>query len=81
MFNSLVIFNRFMRKVLKGLDYIDSFVDDIFIYIEIFEEYIVEFKKVLDRLWKVKLIVKLLKCEIVQIRLQYLGYIVGGGII
>lgn len=81
MFNSLVICNRFMWKVLKGLDYIDSFVDDIFIYIEIFEEYIVEFKKVLDRLWKVKLIVKLLKCEIVQIRLQYLGYIVGGGMI
>lgn len=81
MFNSLVIFNRFMWKVLKGLDYIDSFVDDIFIYIEIFEEYIVEFKKVLNRLWKVKLIVKLLKCEIVQIRLQYLGYIVGGGMI
>lgn len=81
MFNSLVIFNRFMWKVLKGLDYIDSFVDDIFIYIEIFEEYIVEFKNVFDRLWKVKLIVKLLKCEIVQIRLQYLGYIVGGGMI
>lgn len=41
-----------MRKVLKGLDHTDSFVDDILIHTETFEEHIAELKNVLDRLRK-----------------------------
>lgn len=50
MLNSLVIFNRFMCKVLKDLKYIVCFLDDILIYIDFFEEYLLELMRVLGRL-------------------------------
>lgn len=50
MLNSLVIFKRFMCKVLKDLKYIVCFLDDILIYIDFFEEYLLELIRVLGRL-------------------------------
>ncbi|XP_062616792.1 uncharacterized protein LOC134278492 [Saccostrea cucullata] len=77
--NSQATFNRLMRKILKGLEHTDSFVDDILIHTETFEEHITELRKVLERLQRAQLTAKPSKCEIAQTRLEYLGHVIGGG--
>ncbi|XP_062615055.1 uncharacterized protein LOC134276789 [Saccostrea cucullata] len=77
--NSPATFNRLMRKILKGLEHTDSFVDDILIHTETFEEHITELRKVLERLQRAQLTAKPSKCELAQTRLEYLGHVIGGG--
>jgi hypothetical protein len=49
MVNSGAGFSRMMRKVLKGLQNVDNFVDDILIFTDTFSQYVNVFDQVLDR--------------------------------
>jgi hypothetical protein len=77
--NSPATFNRLMRKILKGLEHTECFLDDILIHTETFDEHLLECRNVLERLQQAHLTAKPSKCEIMQTSLEYLGHVIGEG--
>ena len=70
-------FCRLMRKVLKGLDSVDSFVDDILVFTFTWEEHIASLQDVLGRLRLASLTAKPSKCSIGYCNLECLGHVIG----
>ena len=76
--NAPVIFQLFINQVLK--EYLDKFIimyiDDIFIYLDTYEQYIEYVRKVLKKLRKAFFKFKITKCEFYKQEVLFLGYIV-----
>lgn len=79
--NVVVIFNCMMWVLLKGLKNIDSFIDDILVYIEFWDDYIIVLRGLLERFRLGKLSVKLLKCFVGFNFFDFLGYFIGNGVL
>ena len=77
--NSGTGFSRMMRKVLKGLQNVDNFVDDILIFTDTFPQHVKVFDQVLDRLAGVRLTAKPSTCFIGYSQLECLGHTIGQG--
>ena len=78
--NSGATFMRLMNLVLKDADrYAASYIDDIVIYSQTFEEHITHLKDVFERLRKASLTAKPKKCSIAQTETTYLGHMIGHG--
>ncbi|XP_060070207.1 uncharacterized protein LOC132550192 [Ylistrum balloti] len=75
--NAPASFCRLMRKVLKGLQNTDSFVDDILIYTRTFEEHLIVLKELFERLRKAGLTARPSKCFMGFRSLDCLGHVVG----
>ena len=74
--NAGATFQRAMQELLEGLEYARSFIDDIIISSETFEEHLVHLRKVLEKLRKAKLKAKPSKCNIGDFETKFLGFIV-----
>ena len=73
-------FMRLMRNVLQGAEeYCDSYIDDIVIHSNTFDQHYEHLKDVLERLTKAGLTAKPSKCSVGECQSRYLGYIIGNG--
>jgi hypothetical protein len=75
------VFTRMMRKVLEplGRDDVESFIDDIMIATDTWEQHVEAVEAVLNRLEEVGLTAKPSKCYLGYDELEYLGHHVGRG--
>lgn len=77
--NATATFNRLMRKVLLQVDKVDSFVDDVLIHTETWEEHITVLRNTLEALKKAGLTVRPTKCCIGHTDLEFLGHSIQQG--
>ncbi|KAL2082862.1 hypothetical protein ACEWY4_020635 [Coilia grayii] len=74
-------FQRLMDRVLKGAEmYSAAYLDDVVIHSCSWKEHLVHVKEVLRRLKEAGLTVNPEKCAVAQREVQYLGYVIGGGV-
>ena len=78
MVNSGTSFSRMMREILKVLQNVDNFVDDILIFTDTFS-HVKVLDQVLDRLAGARLTAKPSKCVIGYRQLECLGHTIGQG--
>ena len=69
-------FCRLMRKVLKDLDFADSFIDDILVFTVTWEEHITALREIFSRLKVAKLTARPSKCSIGFGNLECLGHVI-----
>jgi len=67
-----------MRKLLNGMENVDSFVDDIFVYTYTWEEHVQTLRDLFDRLRRANLTAKPVKCSVGYSNLECLGHLVSG---
>ena len=70
-----------MRRVLQGLKKTDNFIDDILIHSQTWDEHISSIRSLLERLRAVGLTAKPSKCEVGCQSLQFLGHVIGKGML
>ena len=77
--NAPAIFQAYINKTLEGLLDITcvAYLKNIYIYSDSIEEYAKYVREILDRLKKVKLYVKLFKCEFDKKEITFLKYVIG----
>ena len=75
--NAGATFSRLMRKVLKNLDNVINYIDDILIFSETWEEHIETLIKVLERLRNANLSIRPSKCLFGFDTVPFLGHNVG----
>ena len=76
--NSGASFCRLMRIILSNLPNVDSFVDDMWIFIETWKDHMTSLRQVLDRLRSAKLTAKPSKCMIGYDSIECLGHNIVG---
>lgn len=77
--NAPASFSRIMRDLLRGLDNVDNFIDDILIHTATFDEHLKTLRRVLERLKTANLKVRPTKCVICCENVEFLGHRVGHG--
>jgi hypothetical protein len=75
--NAAATFSRVMRKLLKGLQCVHNYIDDILIHTTTWEEHIQKVREVFHRLRNAKLTARPTKCYIGYEEVEFLGHIVG----
>ena len=77
--NSGAIFCRMVRKLLRGLDSVASYVDDLIIFSDEWQDHLRVIRQVLERLRRHGLTARPSKCEVGCSRVKLLGHVVGDG--
>ena len=80
--NAVAVFSRMMRKLIEplGRDDVENFMDDILVATTTWEQHMEALKSVLNRLEEVNLSARPTKCFIGFAELNYLGHVVGRGV-
>ena len=78
--NSAATFNRMMRRLLEGLDHVHSYIDDICIHTESWEEHIQVLRQVIDQIRQAGLTIRPSKCNVGFSKVDFLGHNVGKGV-
>ena len=76
--NAAATFNKMARKLLKGLVYSDSYIDDILCHTPTWDDHLAELRRLFERLKSSNLTVKPSKCQIGYKDLTYVGNQVSG---
>ena len=81
--NAPAAFQRIMETVMAGLTWncCIVYIDDVVIYSKTFAEHLVHLEKVFQRLRAYKICAKPSKCTLVKQEVEYLGHIVGKGMV
>ena len=80
--NAPAVFQRTMEHVLRSCyKWAAPYMDDVLVFSESVGEHAVEMRKVLSELEKQGLTVKLSKCAFGQKKVEYLGHLIGGGVL
>ena len=79
MTNSPAAFNKVMREVMRDIEGVELFVDDILIHSPSFEQHLETVRSVLERLRQYNMTVRPSKCLIGHEKVPFLGHVVGGG--
>lgn len=79
--NSAATFSRVMRTLLKGLDHVNNYIDDVLIHTQTWEEHIQLVKEIFRRLRKANLTARPSKCFIGYNEVEFLGHMVGRGVL
>ena len=75
-------FQRLMDRVIAGLDgFVSAYLDDVIIFRDTFEDHLNHLQQVLTRLAEAGLTAKPQKCHLGTDHCQYLGHVIGRGII
>lgn len=80
--NAPGVFQRLMQRVLAGLNPLDGqefvsvYIDDILVYSRSWEDHLQHLKAVFNRLTKVGLRLKPVKCHFARSELEYLGHVI-----
>ena len=72
-------FMRFMNKCLVGISGVDTYIDDMVIYSDKWEEHIETIERVFQRLKSAKLVINLSKSDFSKAEVKYFGHIVWYG--
>ena len=56
-----------------------TYIDDVLVYSDTWEDHVDRVRALLERLSEASLVMNLSKCEFVQAKVQYLGYVIGQG--
>ena len=77
--NTPATFQAYINKALKGLLDVTCvvYINDIYIYSDLIEEYAEHVREILTRLKKAGLYVKFSKCEFDKQEIAFLGYVIG----
>ena len=81
MVNSGATLVRGLRKILEGMPGVGSYVDDIVIYSDNWEDHVKTLKELFGRLRKARITARPTKCLLGASRMEFLGHQVGGDII
>ena len=81
MMNSGATLVRGIRKLLMGMNYVDSYIDDILVHTENWEDHIETLKELFKRLKASGLTVRPSKCVIGAEEVQFLGHHLGEGVL
>ena len=68
------MFQRHINEVFRGLDFVNPYIDDIFIASSSVEQHQKDLRTVLDRLRKNNLAINLSKCEFGRAEVEFLGH-------
>ena len=79
--NASSVFCRMMRKLLDGINHAESYIDDLVIYTDSWEQHLAVLQEVLDRLKLHNLTARPSKCFIGFQEINFLGQNVGQGIV
>lgn len=79
--NASATFQRLMNKVTADLQGCFSYIDDLVVYSDTWEEHLIRLEALLMALREANLVVKVSKCEFIHAQVSYLGYVVGHGIV
>jgi len=77
--NAPATFQRLMNTITAGIKGCVTYIDDVVVYSDSWEEHISEVGELLNRFSSANLVVNLEKCEFVKAQVQYLGYVIGQG--
>ena len=77
--NASATFNRIMRKLIKGLKSIDSYIDDVLNHTVRFDQHMVALRGFLERVREANLTLRPTKCHIGFFQISFLGHVVGAG--
>jgi hypothetical protein len=77
--NAPAIFQTYINKILKDLLDITcvAYLNNIYIYSDSIEEHAKHVREILNRLKKIKLYIKLFKCEFDKKKIIFLKYVIG----
>jgi hypothetical protein len=77
--NAPATFQAYINKILKGFLDITcvAYLNNIYIFSDSIEEHAKYIRKILDRLKKVRLYIKLSKCEFDKKKIIFLKYVIG----
>ena len=81
MVNSGATLVRGLRKILEGMPGVGSYIDDIVIYSDSWEDHIKTLKELFSRLRKARITARPTKCLLGASRMEFLGHQVGGDVI
>ena len=81
MVNSGATLVRGLRKILEGMPGVGSYIDDIVIYSDSWEDHIKTLKELFGRLRKARITARPTKCLLGASRMEFLGHQVGGDVI
>lgn len=70
-----------MDQVLRGLTFTAAYLDDIVIYSDTWEQHLQHIQEVMQRLQRAGLTVNPHKCAVAKTETEYLGFVIGGGVI
>ena len=80
--NAPAVFQRTMEQVLRSCySWAAPYIDDVLVFSESVGDHAVHIRKVLDELKKHGLTVKFSKCAFGQRKVEYLGHLIGGGVL
>ena len=79
--NSGATLVRGLRKILEGMPGVGSYIDDIVIFSDSWEDHIKTLKELFSRLRKARITARPTKCLLGASRMEFLGHQVGGDII
>ena len=68
-------FQELMTGILKDLNFVIAYLDDIIIFSKTLQEHLSHIRKVFEKLWSAKLSTKMSKCNFLSKEIQYLGHI------
>lgn len=77
--NSAATYNRMMRKMLNGLQCVDSYIDDIIVHTETWEEHVNSLEALFKRIKEANLTVRPTKCRFGYSKVDFLGHNLGEG--
>lgn len=77
--NAPATFSRVMRTLLKGLDHVDNYIDDILIHAQAWEVHMAVLTELMSRLRKSGLTARPSKCSVGNQTVEFLGHVIGQG--
>ena len=77
--NSAATFNRMMRKLLRGIENVDSYIDDILIHTSTWNQHVEVLRQVFSRIQQAHITIKPSKCMIGYKNLEFVGHEVSEG--
>lgn len=78
---AVATFQRLIDQVLCGLPFAAAYLDDIVVYSDTWEEHVQHLREVLEHLQRAGLTVNPNKCAIAKHETEYLGYVIGHGVV
>jgi hypothetical protein len=79
--NASSVFCRMMRKLLVGLDNVESYIDDVVVHTESWSEHLQALENLFSRLRECNLTARPSKCNIGCKEIDFLGHTLGGGVL